>query len=476
MKQPPHISEHPQNQTVCEDMTASFNVSATGAGLTYQWYVSTDGGTNWIPIDAAIEPTYSFTATAADDGKMYYCIVNGACPPAEPSNAATLTVDSAPTVAISPPSPAATNAGPVSFTVAYSGANAVTLTPGDVTLVKTGTADATMVVVSGSGNTERTVTLSDLTGDGTLAISLAAGTAAYNACLADATGPSAAVVVDNTLPVVSITGATQDAQALIGGAVNAVQGSPVLIAVTASDAGGSGLNGRPVVTVTPAGGPAEPATFINESPPGTFNYSWTIQAVTPNGTAAIHASVADTAGNTAMAAAQSISVNKNQVTGEVAFETLAGTHTFTRAVAFTATDSGGAVLKSWIVSLAFTSSDPDANPATENNAATAGYTLRDVPAGTDHLSAKTAWTLRRRLACDVAGSVNNQAAVSFNGLDVLLGGDLDDSNSVNILDYAKLKKHWFSSEPSADLNGDGTVNLLDYTILKNNWWQIGSPQ
>ena len=97
-------------------------------------------------------------------------------PAAGPS--ATFTVDNtAPTISIGPPSATATNTGPVTYTVTYADANfnASTLAAGNITLNKTGTANAS-VAVSGSG-TAWTVTLSSITGNGTLGFSIAAGTA-----------------------------------------------------------------------------------------------------------------------------------------------------------------------------------------------------------------------------------------------------------------------------------------------------------
>jgi len=59
-----------------------------------------------------------------------------------------------------------------------------------ITLNKTGTANG-KVAVSGSGNTSRTVTISGITGNGTLGISVEAGTARDSAGdLAPAAGPS----------------------------------------------------------------------------------------------------------------------------------------------------------------------------------------------------------------------------------------------------------------------------------------------
>jgi predicted outer membrane repeat protein len=113
-----------------------------------------------------------------------------------------------PGIIISGPSTALTNTGPVTYTVTYSDYASISLVPGNVSLNATGGTGAA-VGVSGSGAT-RTVTLSSITGTGSLGISLAAGTAAdWAGNTAPAAGPSSTFNVDNTPPnVTSITPAT----------------------------------------------------------------------------------------------------------------------------------------------------------------------------------------------------------------------------------------------------------------------------
>lgn len=108
----------------------------------------------------------------------------------------------APSLSIGPPSATLTNSGPVTYTVNYSDADSqlsVTLNAADVTLIKSG-ADGT-VTVAGTEPTQRTVTVSDIRGNGTLAISIRAGTACDRSdnCAAGA-GQSATFTVDNTAP------------------------------------------------------------------------------------------------------------------------------------------------------------------------------------------------------------------------------------------------------------------------------------
>jgi hypothetical protein len=111
-----------------------------------------------------------------------------------------------PTVSIGSPSAAATAAGPVTYTLTYTGLqDTVTLSAASVTLNKTGTAAGTVTSVAGSGNTY-TVTISSISGDGTLGISITAGTASNAGGSCPKAGPSATFDVVNTAPTVSISG------------------------------------------------------------------------------------------------------------------------------------------------------------------------------------------------------------------------------------------------------------------------------
>ncbi len=111
----------------------------------------------------------------------------------------------APSLTIGAPSVAATQQGPVTFRISYIGATGITLQAGDVSINGTGSATARVASVSTTGGNQRNVTLDTISGDGTLTITIAAGTATDDAGnLAAAAGPSAEVVVDNTNPTVSI--------------------------------------------------------------------------------------------------------------------------------------------------------------------------------------------------------------------------------------------------------------------------------
>lgn len=79
-------------------------------------------------------------------------------------------------IAISAPSVSATLIGPVSYQVTYQGVQTITLNPADVTLQSSGTATAATITVTGSG-LSRTVTLSNISGEGAIAVVIEAGSA-----------------------------------------------------------------------------------------------------------------------------------------------------------------------------------------------------------------------------------------------------------------------------------------------------------
>ncbi len=116
-----------------------------------------------------------------------------------------VTIDNTPpTPVIGAPSADLTRSGPVTYTITYTDAASVNLQVDDVTLNMTGTATGTLAVSDGMTATP-TVTLSSISGDGTLGIRIGAETADDTAdLLAEAAGPSATFQVDNTAPVITV--------------------------------------------------------------------------------------------------------------------------------------------------------------------------------------------------------------------------------------------------------------------------------
>jgi len=97
----PSITSHPSNEALIPGFGTSFSVVASGTPLTYQWQVSTNGGSTFTDITTAgTGPTYSGwnSATlalsgiiAGNNNYQYQCVVSiNTC--SATSNAATLTV------------------------------------------------------------------------------------------------------------------------------------------------------------------------------------------------------------------------------------------------------------------------------------------------------------------------------------------------------------------------------------------------
>ncbi len=113
--------------------------------------------------------------------------------------------DIAPIVTISSPSRNITAHDAVTYTITYADAyfNTSTLALADITLNTTGTATGTVGLL-GSGTTY-TVTISNITGDGTLGITVAAGTATDAAGNLAPEATSKTFLVDHTAPTVTLS-------------------------------------------------------------------------------------------------------------------------------------------------------------------------------------------------------------------------------------------------------------------------------
>ncbi|NBQ44286.1 MAG: hypothetical protein EBU23_17960, partial [Mycobacteriaceae bacterium] len=207
-------------------------VDPEGQTLTYTATMSDDTALpSWLTFNAGTR-TFSGTPASGDAGTLTVKVT--ATDNGSPNLFGSLTfnittsVDSTPpTISIGSPSVSLTNTGAVTYTVTYADANfsSSTLANGNITLNKTGTANGS-VAVTGSGTT-RTVTISSITGDGTLGISIAAGTASdTTGNLAPAAGPSTTFTVDNTAPTISIGSPS----------VSSTTSGPVTYTVTYADA------------------------------------------------------------------------------------------------------------------------------------------------------------------------------------------------------------------------------------------------
>lgn len=163
----------------------------TGSGASRTVTVSTGTGDGTIRLDLLnLAPAINDTAGNALTGAF----INGEV----------YVVDrNPPTVSIGAPSAATSSGGDITYTLTYTDAASISLAPVDISLTVTGTANGT-VAISGSGLITRTVTITSITGNGTIGFNVAAGTCldgAGNLCLA--AGPSATFTVLG-LPQISI--------------------------------------------------------------------------------------------------------------------------------------------------------------------------------------------------------------------------------------------------------------------------------
>ncbi|MDX2066573.1 MAG: MBG domain-containing protein, partial [Fimbriimonadaceae bacterium] len=183
----------PSDFTLAKTSTAAGSidsVSQTGPGA-YEVKVGSVGGDGTLTLTL----NSSGTAIADDVGNPLIAGFSGQ---------AYVVDNTAPTIALGAPSVPDASSGPVLFSVTYGGADTVSLAATDISLEATGTAAGAVSIAIVDAATW-TISLSGITGAGTLAIRVAPGSAADLAGnKAPGAGPSAAVAV-NQPPLVAAT-------------------------------------------------------------------------------------------------------------------------------------------------------------------------------------------------------------------------------------------------------------------------------
>jgi hypothetical protein len=210
------IAADPVSVTNCSSTTtASFNVTATGTSVTYQWQQSTNSGSSWTNIanGTASGVTYSGATTAtlslsdlttANSGYLFRVVVTDASSNTATSNDATLTINEVVVIGTQPASQYACTgiAASKTFTVAYTGAGTI-----EWQYSANGTTWASIADASPAGVTYTGATTSSLTATTTAAT--VAGTYSYRAVIT-AVAPCSNVTSDVVtltvgLPTVSVT-------------------------------------------------------------------------------------------------------------------------------------------------------------------------------------------------------------------------------------------------------------------------------
>jgi hypothetical protein len=233
-----------------------------------------------------------------------------------------------PTATISAPSPSTTRNGPLTFRVTYDGASAITLAESDVQINGTSGVVAVLDEIEATSDNQRTIRFSTVAGDGTLGISLAAGTATDAAGnQAPATGPSATAIVDNTPPTVTIGFPS----------ANTTNAGPIVFPVTYEGAKDVTLTAADV-TFNRTGTANAQVTAITSAEGGPYHI--TLGSVIGNGTLGISlaaATATDAAGNAAAAAGPSATFQVENVGPSLLIGPPSTANTFEESVSYTIT-------------------------------------------------------------------------------------------------------------------------------------------
>jgi extracellular elastinolytic metalloproteinase len=98
------LTLQPVDATRCIGTPVTFTTAATGAGIAYKWQISTDAGATYNDIvPAETNATFTISAvTSAMASNKYRAVVTSTCTVATNTNAATLTVQSLPTITVQP--------------------------------------------------------------------------------------------------------------------------------------------------------------------------------------------------------------------------------------------------------------------------------------------------------------------------------------------------------------------------------------
>jgi subtilisin-like proprotein convertase family protein len=159
VNQLPIITVPPTNVSVCAGQAAVFTASASGAGLTYQWQISTNSGTTWTnltnaaPYSGVTGTTLTVSPTTSlMNNYRYRMVVSGICPPSEASAAGVLTVKALPVVSFTPASPVCGGIAGTSATQITAG-SAPPPVPGSVT-VNSGTIAVAIPDNTANGSTD----------------------------------------------------------------------------------------------------------------------------------------------------------------------------------------------------------------------------------------------------------------------------------------------------------------------------------
>ncbi len=122
------IVNEPIDQTVCEGGTAGFSINATGAGVAYQWQISTDGGLSFVNLSEGAPYAQVNTnalvinpANSTLDGALFRCVLTGDCNSPLTGTASVLNIEGAASIATQPADAEACAGSSVEFSASGNG-------------------------------------------------------------------------------------------------------------------------------------------------------------------------------------------------------------------------------------------------------------------------------------------------------------------------------------------------------------------
>lgn len=116
------ITSAPSNQTDCVGGTINFTVTATGAGLNYQWRKGNVNLINAGNISGVTTPTLTINPTSISDAATNYnVIITGTCSPNDTTSDVSLTLNTAPVITTSPVDQTICDGSSVTFSVVATG-------------------------------------------------------------------------------------------------------------------------------------------------------------------------------------------------------------------------------------------------------------------------------------------------------------------------------------------------------------------
>ena len=187
----------------------SFTISRTTSGMLYDYWFVSNAGTDSVKgsgiVDDSTYQVKDIDLISLNDGTVTLNLVLTDTY-GNKSSIKTVSVEKdvvPPVVEIGTPDKNYTISDPVTYSITYTGADVIDLTPGDVVLNKTGTANGTISVENGNSNNP-IVGISNISGWGTIGISIKASTSVDQAGNKDVGAEMSKVVNVNDVPKISI--------------------------------------------------------------------------------------------------------------------------------------------------------------------------------------------------------------------------------------------------------------------------------